>query len=164
MSRYIDRAELFNRLSDVKTLAAAMAVIQDMHAAETKNVPDTNVGDLISRQAAIDALDGNFKVTGRENAETIRDYLNGVNKKLRELPSAERHGRWDDGKVAFHRVCSECGAVVRQDVSLVYLLECMEKVGALNYCPNCGAKMDDNAIQHTECVENALGALDEVTE
>ena len=54
-----------------------------------------------------------------------------------------RHGRWDDSKVAFHRVCSECGAVVRQDVSLVYLLECMEKVGALNYCPNCGAKMDE---------------------
>ena len=38
MSRYIDRAELFNRLSDVKTLAAAMAVIQDMPAAETKTV------------------------------------------------------------------------------------------------------------------------------
>ena len=34
MSRYIDRAELFNRLSDVKTLAAAMAVIQDMPAVD----------------------------------------------------------------------------------------------------------------------------------
>lgn len=63
------------------------------------------------------------------------------------LPIADvqevRHGRWDDSKVAFHRVCSECGAAVRQDVSLVYLLECMEKVGALNYCPNCGAKMNE---------------------
>ena len=46
--------------------------------------------DLISRQAAIDALDGEFNITGRENAETIRDYINGVDKKLRELPSAER--------------------------------------------------------------------------
>ena len=55
----------------------------------------------------------------------------------------EKHGRWIDNKVAFHRVCSECGAVVRQDISLVYLLECMEKVGHLNYCPNCGAKIDE---------------------
>lgn len=65
---------------------------------------------------------------------------------ITELPAADvqkvRHGHWDDNKVAFHRVCSECGAVVRQDISLVYLLGCMEKVGALNYCPNCGAKMD----------------------
>lgn len=53
-----------------------------------------------------------------------------------------KHGRWIDDKIAFHRVCSECGAVVRQDISLVYLLECMEKVGSLNYCPNCGCRMD----------------------
>lgn len=45
--------------------------------------------DTISRQAAIDALDGELTITGRENAETIRDYINGVDKKLRELPSAE---------------------------------------------------------------------------
>ena len=45
--------------------------------------------DYISRQAAINALDGEFNITGRENAETIRDYINSVNKKLRELPSAQ---------------------------------------------------------------------------
>ena len=78
------------------------------------------------------------------------DFLYGaiaVLETLDKLPAADvaevRHGHWDDSKVAFHRVCSKCGAVVRQDVSLVYLLECMEKVGALNYCPNCGAKMDE---------------------
>ena len=52
-----------------------------------------------------------------------------------------RHGKWIDDKVAFYRVCSECGAVVRQNTNEVYLLECMETVGALNYCPNCGARM-----------------------
>lgn len=52
-----------------------------------------------------------------------------------------KHGRWIDNRVAFHRVCSECGAVIRQDITLVYLLECMDKVGHLNYCPNCGADM-----------------------
>lgn len=70
---------------------------------------------------------------------------------VKEFPATDvqevRHGRWNDSKVAFHRVCSECGAVVRQDVSLVYLLECMEKVGALNYCPNCGARMMDEVTE-----------------
>lgn len=83
----------------------------------------------------------------------LKEYEHGIYdttdlaEMLYYMPAADvvevRHGRWDDSKVAFHRVCSECGAVVRQDVSLVYLLECMEKVGALNYCPNCGAKMDE---------------------
>ena len=85
-------------------------------------------GDTISRQAAIDALDGEFTITGRENAETIRDYVNGVNKKLRELPSAERRGRW-----IYNTNCAEppfkCSA-------------CGKSQGRLsNYCPNCGAKM-----------------------
>lgn len=34
MSRYIDRAELFNRLSSVKTLAEAYAVVQEMPAVD----------------------------------------------------------------------------------------------------------------------------------
>ena len=94
--------------------------------------------DTISRQAAIDALDGELTITGRENAKTIRDYINGVNKKLRELPSAERRGRWIDGKRmrfdgTFHwfRQCSEC-LYERED-------DTPEK--DTNYCPDCGAKM-----------------------
>lgn len=74
---------------------------------------------------------------------------------LEKLPSAERHGRWLDVEPAphnlFYATCSVCG--VRQTLEVK------------NYCPNCGASMmDDNAIQHTECVENALDALDEVEE
>lgn len=88
--------------------------------------------DSISRQAAIDALDGEFNITGRENAETIRDYINSVNKKLRELPSAERRGRWEDVEHApnglLYATCSVCGK--RQAV------ECT------NYCGNCGARME----------------------
>ena len=86
--------------------------------------------DLISRQSAIDAIDGEFNITGRENAETIRDYINGVDKKLRELPSAERRGRWiynaNFAEPPFK--CSACG----------------KSQGRLsNYCPDCGAKMDE---------------------
>ena len=104
--------------------------------------------DTISRQAAIDALDEyieeysfDLDENGYHNPKWCA--MQEAKMTIQRLPSAERRGRWDDSKVAFHRVCSECGAVIRQDVSLVYLLECMEKVGALNYCPNCGAAMCD---------------------
>ena len=53
------------------------------------NVPDTNVGDIISRQAAIDALDGEITVTGRENAEAVRGYVRLVADRLKRLPSAQ---------------------------------------------------------------------------
>ena len=85
--------------------------------------------DLISRQAAIDALNGEFTITGRENAETIRNYINGVDKRLRELPSAERRGRWENIEHApnglLYATCSVCGR--RQTVETT------------NYCGNCGS-------------------------
>lgn len=91
--------------------------------------------DLISRQAAIGALDGELTITGRENAETIRDYINGVDKKLRELPSAERRGRWlykselysYCGHPFYPKICSVCNGVFEYTT---------------NYCPNCGARME----------------------
>lgn len=132
MSRYIDREELFNRLSAVKTLAEAYAVVQDMPAAETKNVPDTNVGDMISRQAAIDALMPIYKSASLRNRNvfsTARKCLATIE----ELPSAERHGRWIDVEHAphnlFYATCSVCG--VRQTLEVK------------NYCPNCGSRMVD---------------------
>lgn len=86
------------------------------------------MSDLISRQAAIDALDGELTITGRENAKTILDYVNGVNKKLRELPSAERRGRWE--RKGYHLHCSCC------DWSTDL---------ATPYCPGCGAYLGGDA-------------------
>ena len=48
-----------------------------------------------------------------------------------------RHGKWENDKVAFFFTCSECGANVRQNMDEVFCGE-----GQLNYCPNCGARMD----------------------
>lgn len=52
---------------------------------------DTNVpsNDCISRQAAIDALDGEITVTGRANAEAVRGYANLVCDRIKRLPSAQ---------------------------------------------------------------------------
>lgn len=72
--------------------------------------------DLISRQAAIDAIK--------------KDVMGGLNyeRVIKELPSIQpkqKTGRWID--MDDHVMCSCCGAT---------------HYGAdKNYCPNCGAKM-----------------------
>ena len=50
--------------------------------------------DLISRQAAIDALDGEITVTGRVNAEAVRGYANLVCDRIKRLPSAQPEPQW----------------------------------------------------------------------
>lgn len=68
--------------------------------------------DTISRQAAIDAID---RAVTKEAARWS----------LQELPSAERHGRWVETDT--YPKCSVCG---------------LYGVSDMNYCPNCGAKME----------------------
>ena len=46
-----------------------------------------------------------------------------------------RHGEWDDNIIGFCNVCSECGVIVERTAI-------KNRSGELNYCPNCGAKMD----------------------
>ena len=94
--------------------------------------------DTISRKSAIDALEEPCKVPDTwtdeyavgERAQWEKDV-----KALNSLPSAERHGRWVNVKISISgnssAECSLCGAVVHDDFSNV-----------INYCPNCGAKMD----------------------
>ena len=63
---------------------------------------------------------------------------------LHDMPTADvapvRHGRWIDAypdiepnPMFMYGICSECGS--EQGISKY-----------LNYCPNCGAKMDDRSI------------------
>ena len=54
--------------------------------------------DCISRQAAIEALDGEITVTGRANAEAVRGYANLVCDRIKRLPSAQPE-----------RTCVNCG-------------------------------------------------------
>ena len=60
-----------------------------MEQLPSADVPDTDVGDMISRQAAIGALDGEIIITGRINAEAIKAYVRLVKDRLERLPSAE---------------------------------------------------------------------------
>lgn len=47
------------------------------------------MNDLISRQAAIEAFDFSFKVTGKENAEKVVEVLNLITERIKSLPSAQ---------------------------------------------------------------------------
>lgn len=41
--------------------------------------------DAISRQAAIDCLNADFTIDGKENMETVVDYINGAFKQIKAL-------------------------------------------------------------------------------
>lgn len=49
---------------------------------------------------------------------------------------ARTTGHWRRDKVAFYLECSECGCDIR-DANTCFLTD----EDALNFCPNCGAKM-----------------------
>ena len=70
------------------------------------------MSDLISKQAAIDALE--WKWAGKAAIDAIKG-----------LPTIDpvKHGRWVCG------CCDQCGYI-------------LHSTGLTNYCPNCGAKMD----------------------
>lgn len=121
--------------------------------------------DTISRQAAIDALEEPCKVPDTwtdeyavgERAQWEKDVkaLNSLpSAERREVqsseceywddesnfctlyrPSAERRGQWVNIKISISgdssAECSLCGAVVHNNFSNV-----------VNYCPNCGSRMD----------------------
>ena len=89
------------------------------------------MSDLISRNALLDAMPKNDELLSVD-----------VRRIICELPIIDaepvRHGRWEtkvyttesDGWITEYReeVCSECGE---------------GQIGISNYCPNCGAKMDE---------------------
>ena len=72
--------------------------------------------DLISRQAAIEALDGEIEITGRTNAEAVKGYVRLVKDRLERLPSAQPEQRWIP--------CSERLPGIKQHV----LLSCYGRV------------------------------------
>ena len=104
------------------------ALTMAISALQAQDVPDTNVRDTISRQAAIDVIEAG-RLTKLIDAETA---VNG----LKALPSAQseqKQGKWiyhiDDLFPAESTMeCDQCHA--KQP------LTCDDE-----YCPHCGARM-----------------------
>lgn len=88
------------------------------------------MSDLISRQAAIDAIK--------------KDVMGGLNYEriIKELPSIQpkqKTGRWIYGQDELFVSCSECGMeTTRNEIRGIALFGKDEP----KFCPNCGAKME----------------------
>lgn len=114
------------------------------------NVPDTNVGDLISRQEAIDALkicDANYDGTNcdkcplrdeRWNGAWYDDEIDCYTKLMRdssillELPSVQpRKGKWIDYSDEGYVECPFCHSATN----------CYGDKDELHYCFSCGAEL-----------------------
>lgn len=96
--------------------------------------------EYIEREALLDEM------RDCKYATPESDFQRGVNASvdllavgIKHLPAADVaevvHARWDEDKCPFCNVCMECGLVIDRT--------CIKyNRGKLNYCPNCGAKMD----------------------
>jgi len=106
--------------------------------------------DLISRQAAIDAYGDWYVEEGPEEG-----FIGTVKQLLEGFPPADVqpvvHGKWIDaewehinsGEKRKGRRCSVCGCgYFRYDVSVNTVSDIP------NYCPNCGAKMDEEGADN----------------
>ena len=88
--------------------------------------------DLISRQAAIDAL---AELQGRASTKAELKGISKAWKRIRQLPSAQperKKGKWARRKGSDCWECSECHAVMESD-----------DIASHNfyYCYHCGADM-----------------------
>ena len=98
------------------------------------------MNDTISRQEAIDAFEK--ELSAKYNRRELAIGFVGVESILKNLPSAQRKGKWvfveyPDGY--FHTACSECGQWADEDVYLK---------GKWRFCPNCGAEMRQDDPSH----------------
>ena len=83
--------------------------------------------DLIRRSDAIKALDANFTIKGKENMQTVLNYLELVRTRIEGAPTIEpKRGEWIPVDNGHHVRCSECGRC---------------GFASNNFCPNCGADM-----------------------
>ena len=91
-----------------------------------------NPNDLISRAAALDAIDGMKPMQGSMEQLAMKALCWAAVKTIQPVDvTPVVHGRWIDipDKPEWdQKMCSICGDYF-----------CCQ----LNYCPNCGAKMDD---------------------
>ena len=90
------------------------------------------MSDLISRQAAIDALDGKLEITGRTNAEAVKGYVRLVKDRLERLPSEQperKMGKWIYNSPVTMK-CDQCGFVIKD-----------WDWHRFKFCPNCDCDM-----------------------
>ena len=97
--------------------------------------------DYIKREDALDIVADN-NVTGEITLNRYDKIIGGIY----DIPSADvapvRHGRWIEGKLPIYRWGGE-----KIGEKSTWKCSVCHDVGfwGYNYCPNCGAKMDEEA-------------------
>lgn len=99
----------------------------------------SNDVELIDRQAALVEIDANIVGSPRIPGDVYIDKgLMIARKIIEKLPTIkadiERHGRWIMNNPYGIKCCSECGYG--------------QRIGAENYCPNCGVGMRDGGADN----------------
>ena len=101
--------------------------------------------ELISRQAAIDAIEFGITYAKAINMETCEvtimfekenKALEDAVTRIKQLPSAQpeqKKGKWLSTSDNNKKRCSECDVIT---------LIAQYPFGKANFCPNCGAKME----------------------
>lgn len=111
------------------------------------DVPDRNVGDMIRRQEAVDALDKLDYTPG----EWAIKGLTMCKDAIKAVPSAQpeqKVGKWikmSDADGVYY-CCSECGEDLHREWSFdrdYDLFPRKKTIDKTKYCPNCGAKMEE---------------------
>lgn len=94
--------------------------------------------DLISRSELVDEIEGYLLMCGSGSVGAVHDVLDAIREARAVEAEPVRHGRWEQS-TNFVR-CSECLVYwcVREKMSLIHIAK-----EDLKYCPNCGAKMDE---------------------
>lgn len=121
---------------DGYTDEARKALDMAIEALQNSPTPMSGTSDLISRDAAIDAMKEYEKRV--ETAEQLWTIM-GCKDEILKLPSAQperKTGKWIEVNDAYNRVrgrCSICGWE-----SHMY----EDDVVGMDYCPNCGARLE----------------------
>lgn len=131
------------------------------NAPSVHDVPGTNVGDMVCRQAAIEAIDQYGSVwmeyTEAMSIDEIAERALKASKQsmikiLHDLPSAERTGKWIETAEEYYKAINDRGWGVNEDtpyfVDDIACSECLSKFSTIDnnterfyFCPNCGADM-----------------------
>ena len=112
----------------------AESVIDVLPSAQP-DVPDTNVGDMVSRQTAIDAVTDELDMIDHV-PRWVFDRLEG---RLKQLPSAQPERK--KGRITYTHFSEELWGQSAICISCGCKWQIAEE-GEDNFCPNCGCKME----------------------
>lgn len=125
MSDLIDRQAAIDCVNRAVTQEAARWAIKELPSAQP-DVPDRNVGDMISRQDVLALAKDVILINGAKHRCIDATQIH-------ELPSAQRTGRWIGRELGY---CSCCGYEgCASDIWSGCKKDHM-------FCPNCGAQME----------------------